>query len=172
MSGVHGPRSYYCPRLLQRPPKLSLDLEVDVQRLLTLANAALVAGDHQLAHLLDQLGIGPVARRPEALVEQPGELGVDVERRLAAGALPVGLGLEQLAELGLAGLGRARSAASSVIRRGRSLSNSTANWPLPIWRRASPGPEHEGDQGDRDRRQDDDQDHLAGAEADRDGPPA
>ena len=84
-------------------------------------------------------GSAPRARwRP--LGEQPGQLGLDVERRLAAGALPVGLRLQHLADLGLAGLAPSRLAGPSLTRWGRSLSNSTANWPLPICFRAFPAP--------------------------------
>ena len=44
------------PEVLELP-QLALDLGVDVERLLALAGAALVAGDDELAHLLPQLGV-------------------------------------------------------------------------------------------------------------------
>ena len=76
-------------------------------------------------------------RRP-AVPEQALELGFDVERLLAARRLPVGLRLEQLAQL--VGLRRRRSARrrSRVIPRSWSDSNSTESPPLPIERKALP----------------------------------
>ena len=98
--------------------------------------------------------------------EQLGQLGLDVERRLAAGALPVGLRLQHLADLGLAGLTRAGSGAVAgplgqvAVELDRELA-------LADLLQGVPGPEHEGGQRDRERHQDDDQDRLAGAEAER-----
>ena len=88
----------YWPRF-SSSRELALDLRLDVERLLALAHAPLVAGDDQLADLLAQRR---VARRPaprSCSGEQPLELGVDVERRLAAGRCAVGLRLEHLADL-------------------------------------------------------------------------
>ena len=75
--------------------QLALDLAVHVKGLLSLPDAALVAGDDELAYLLRQLGIGfeAGARR---LGEQLRQLALDVDWPLAARALPVGPGLEHL----------------------------------------------------------------------------
>src|SRR5439155_17357044 len=84
-------------------PELALHLAVDVERLLSLANAPLVAADDELAHLLDQLRVGAqVGDRP--LSEELRELRLDLKRRLPPNPLPVCLGLEELADLGLADL--------------------------------------------------------------------
>src|SRR6188472_1417830 len=81
--------------------KLTGDLGVDVERVLALAGAALVAGDDELADLGDEGGIG--LRRDRRRLHQPPQLGVDVDRRLAALDLAERLRLEHLPHLGLAG---------------------------------------------------------------------
>ncbi len=108
--------------------QLALDLGVDVQRLLALARTALVAGDDELADLLAQRGVGLGDRGRALLGSQPLELRLDVERRLAAGALAVGLGLEQLAQLGVGLSGGCPSPPRSRAcpRRGRSRTRPTA----------------------------------------------
>ena len=71
-------RLRYWPRFSQLA-QLALDLLLDVERLLALAHAALVAGDHELAHLLAQLVVaegGETAARGQQLLD----LGVDVDR--------------------------------------------------------------------------------------------
>jgi hypothetical protein len=89
------------PEVLQ-VPELAFDLGLDLERLLSLADAPLVSGDHELPHLLHELPVlGQVPRGRSGLGEQPLELGVDVERVLAPFLLTVGLGLEELADLGL-----------------------------------------------------------------------
>ena len=80
--------------------QLTLDLGLHVERLLALAGPPLVAGDHELADLLAQPGVG---RRRGARERR--QLGVDVEPGHAAGLPPGGLGLEHLADL-LLRLGR------------------------------------------------------------------
>src|SRR2546423_208666 len=95
--------------------ELALYLGLDVKRLLAPARPPLVAGDDELADLLDELAVGPEATR-RALVEEPRELGVDVERRLAPGALAVGLRLEHLADLRLLGFARDGRRAAARLR--------------------------------------------------------
>jgi hypothetical protein len=147
--------------------RLALDLLVDVQWLLSLADAAFVAGDDELAHLLDQLTVDSASsRRP--LVEQLPQLDLDVEWRFAASLLAVGLRLQHLPDLGLAGLPGGRRGAVRDPRRQVAV-ELDREWALPDLLERVPGPEHEGDQRDRDRHQDDDEDHLSGAEAERDG---
>src|ERR1700694_936292 len=63
------------------------DLGVHIERLEALTLAALVARDHQLAHLLHQARL--VGVRAARWGEQPRDLGVDVERRLAAADQPL-----------------------------------------------------------------------------------
>src|SRR5215211_560039 len=89
--------------------QLAIDLRVDVEGLLAAREPALVAGNHDLAHLLPQrrvLAVGAGARSGSRgrRARQGGELGLDVERRLAAPLAARRLGLEQLADLRL-GLG-------------------------------------------------------------------
>src|SRR5436309_13441511 len=88
------------PEVLQLP-ELSLDLPLDVERLLPLAGPALVAGNDELPDLVRELGVHARVALG-TLLEEPGQLGIDVERRLAAQALAVGIRLEQLADLHLA----------------------------------------------------------------------
>ena len=85
--------------------ELALDLGLDVEGGLSLAGPPLVARDDQLAHLVAQRGVvgGPSGG---GLGEQAAELGVDVQGGLAAGALAVGLRLQELADFGLAHLRR------------------------------------------------------------------
>ena len=111
-----------------------VDLGLDVERLLALASAALVAGDDELADLLAQRGVvGGGRLGPGALLgEQPLELGIDVERGLAASALAVCLRLEHLAQLVLLDSRRLGLGAESRIPCGMSDSNSTESPPLPI----------------------------------------
>src|SRR4051812_46982304 len=63
-------------------PELTFHLRLDVERLLPAPHAALVTGDHELAHLV-----------PERVVRalwtgERGQLRVDVERRLPAALTP------------------------------------------------------------------------------------
>jgi hypothetical protein len=147
--------------------KLSLDLDIDVQRLLAAADAALVACDHQLAHLLRQLRVRPMAGR-RGPGQQLGQLRIDVDWPLASSQLPVGLGLEQLAKLGLARLRRARGGVVRDPPREVAV-ELDRELPLPDLPQGVARPENEGEQGDGDRRKDHDQDHITRAEADRDG---
>src|SRR4051794_7882894 len=76
-------------------PELTLHLRLDVERLLPAPHAALVTGDHELAHLV-----------PERVVRalwtgEGGQLRVDVERRLPTALTPRRFGLQQLADLRL-----------------------------------------------------------------------
>src|SRR5438093_1527761 len=74
--------------------ELAVDLRLDVQGWLALARAALVARHDELAHLLPERRVVPRRGAGEGL-----ELGLDVERLLAAGLTPGVLGVEHLADL-------------------------------------------------------------------------
>src|SRR3954468_21471685 len=64
--------------------QLPVDLGLDVQRRLSLARAALVAGDDELPDLLAQRGIGGRAGASCAVPGERVDLGLHVERRLPA----------------------------------------------------------------------------------------
>lgn len=87
----------------------ALYLGLDIECLEPLALTPFVAGAHKLAHLLGERGVpgalaGPA--RPGVHPVQPGELGVDVERRVALANEAVAAGREHLADFELAlGLG-------------------------------------------------------------------
>src|SRR5215212_9439581 len=159
-------RSYLLSKVLQ-VSELALHLAVDVQWRLPLPDPPLVARHDELAHLLGEVRIGAGGHRGLLSQELP-QFGVDVDRLLPAGALPVGLRLEELANLVLAS--RARCGAglvgdllgkvALVLDRERSL----ADLPQRV-----AGAGDEGDERDRDRDEHDDQDHLARAHADREG---
>src|SRR4051794_26720353 len=80
-------------------PQLTVHLGLDVERVLSAPDPALVAGDHELAHLVPQRLV--VTLR---LARERGHLGVHVEWRLAARLLPRRFGFHELADLHL-GLG-------------------------------------------------------------------
>src|SRR5215211_804002 len=99
-------RGVVSPELAQLPG----DFGLHVQRLLAHADAALVAGDHEIAHLGHQRGVGVERRR---LPHERRELGLDVQWLLAPAHPALVAGLEHLADLVVAnraghrlGLGR------------------------------------------------------------------
>src|SRR4051794_28937252 len=73
-------------------PKLALDLRLHVERLLALSHAPLVAGDHELPHLVAKARVG----RCRARLGELGDLGLDVEGRLSARHTPIRLRLDEL----------------------------------------------------------------------------
>src|SRR4051812_39106966 len=88
--------------------QLALHFGLDVERLLALPDAPLVARDHELTHFVPQAFVGSRgARRRSGELR---DLGVDVERRLTAGHAPRRLRLRELADL-LVGLGLGGGAA-------------------------------------------------------------
>src|SRR5581483_12186044 len=84
--------------------KLAVDLPLDVERLLALPPAPLVACHHHLAALLAQRAVGSAARPALLRCEQRLDLRIDVERRAPPRHAPVGAGLDHLADLLLADL--------------------------------------------------------------------
>src|SRR4051794_10641616 len=75
-------------------PHLTINLGLDVERFLTAPTPSLVAGDHQLADLLAQLGVVGHRWAKEGL-----HLGFHVQGGLAARLAAVGFRLYELAHL-------------------------------------------------------------------------
>jgi len=101
-----------------------------------------------------------VTNSADAARQEFDDMVTDVERCLAAARLPVGLRLQQLADLLLANLGGALGVRVAHLLRQvlLELDRELALADLP---ERVPGAECEGDPGDRDGHEDDDQDHLA-----------
>src|SRR3954467_8373477 len=93
-------RSQNANRRSAQVPELALDLGLDLERLLALPHAPLVARDHELAHLLPQ----PLVGGRRGGLGELRDLRVHVERGLAARYAPRRLRLHELADL-LVGLG-------------------------------------------------------------------
>ena len=163
MSGLMA-RSYYCPRFSSSWSWRSTSGSTSSGSFPCRMRRSLRATTSWRTSSAQPASVPELPGRP--LGEQLGQLGLDVERRLAAGALPVGLRLEHLADLGLAPRPEParRAVAGSLGQVGVELDRELA---LADLLQGVPGAEHEGGQRDRDRHQDDDQDRLAGAEAER-----
>jgi hypothetical protein len=89
-------------------PELAIDLLVDVERFLALAQAPLVAGDDQLADLLPERSVGAQAGSAGVGGEQLLHLGIYVECLTPLRHAAIGSGLDHLANLLLTDLGRDR----------------------------------------------------------------
>src|SRR5215207_1536912 len=141
--------------------ELAFDLRIDVERLLALPRATLVAGDDELADLLAKLRVSGHIGRRRLLGPQAGELRFDVHRRLAAGALAIGLRLQQLSQLVLGdggGVGPGAGVGQRPAVVGLEVDREVA---LADLLEGIAGVGDEGDRGDRNRDQDDDQDHVS-----------
>src|SRR5450759_4382939 len=98
-------------QLIERSSHLGLHLE----RFESLADAPLVAGHDQLAHLLDERRV--VAGGWTGRLQQPRQLGVDVQRGLSAANQAVAARAQHLADLILAlGLSGAQAEREDEIR--------------------------------------------------------
>ncbi len=131
-------RSYYCPRF-SSSRSWRLDLLVDVERLLSLPDATLVARHDELPHLLRQPRVGPAVSdgvdRRAAWPARPRRRAAPRRGRAAGRPSPPASGGSRPR-----GPFPRPAWGPSLTRWVRSLSNSTANGPLPICFRAFPAP--------------------------------